>query len=306
MPQALTPKIIVPFRPSAEDVRWGGAFCQDIVVYLRPETNGIQTESVLFRVFKDPKWHSRVELVHLANVPGAFLNEHSVVERHYSHRIRFARQGAEAFTSAMKQTFSRYFGIPFDEAKIVGAFTAMNILGLDEEQLFAVWVPVYDLLEMEGQLIKRVQPNLFVVNYDIPALLTKHSEETDVASMVFRTNLSYADFKPAVRQIRESLVREGLLDPDKPEHRVFHWSRGPWEQLLDARGYVYTVRDDPVELKELAFGRYLVEQGETEESLQTLMNSPFLNGRNLFTGTLYATFDDAYAWYRKARDQEMH
>jgi len=299
VPRALTPKIIVPFRPSVGDARWAG-FCQDMVVYLRPETNGIQTESVLFRVFKDPQWHSRVELVYLANVPGAFLTARGVVERHYSHRILFARQGAAAFTAPMRETFTRFFGLPFESAQVVGAFEAMTLLDLDEEELFGIWVPVYDLLDIEGQLVKRVRDDLFVVNYDIPALLTKHHDDTDVAAMVFRTNLSYEEFKPAVLQIRESLVREGLLDPDKPEHRVFHWSRGPFEQLLDAQGYVYTVRDEPVDLRDLAFGRYLLDHGETEESIQAALNDPLATGRNLFTATLFATFDHALTRWRSA------
>jgi len=260
LPQALTPKIIVPFRPLGGEGRCTGA-CQDIVVYLRPETNGIQTESVLFRVFKDPKWHSSVELVYLANVPGAFLTDRGVIEHHYSHRIRFAREGARAFTPAMAETFRRFFGVSLDHARVVGAYEAIGILEMDEEALFKIWVPVYDLLDLEGQLVKRVQDNLFIVNYDIPALLNKHHSETDVAAMVFRTGLTYQEFKPAVAQIRDSLVKEGLLDPDKPENRVFHWSRGPWEQLLDAHGYVYTVRDEPVAYGDLAFGRSLLDQG---------------------------------------------
>jgi hypothetical protein len=272
-----------------------------MVVYLRPETNGIQTESVLFRVFKDPLWHSKVELVYLANVPGAFLLERGVVERHYAARVKFARQGAEAFTPAMRETFTRFFGVPFDRARVVGAFEALRLLGLDEEGLFRTWVPVYDLLDLEGQLVKRVSDDLFVVNYDIPALLTKHHAGTDVAAMVFRTELSYEEFKAAVDQIRQSLVREGLLDPDKPEHRVFHWSRGPFEQLLDARGYVYTVRDEPVEVADLAFGRFLLDKGETEESILAALNDPFASGTNLFTATLFDTFEGAYSRLRPGR-----
>lgn len=297
MPRALTPKIIVPFRTAFGDGRCTD-FCQDMVVYLRPETNGIQTESVLFRVFKDPAWHSKVDLVYLANVPGAFLGDRGVVERHYAPRIRFARQGAAAFTPAMRETFTRFFGVPFEKARVVGAYEALGLLGLDEEALFRIWVPVYDLIDIEGQLVKRVSDNLFVVNYDIPALMTKHHADSDVAAMVFRTELSYEEFKPAVDQIRRSLVGEGLLDPDKPEHRVFHWSRGPWEQLLDAQGYVYTVRDEPVPLADLAFGRYLLDKGETEETILAALNDPFASGRNLFTATLFATFEGAYARFR--------
>jgi hypothetical protein len=269
-----------------------------MVVYLRPETNGIQTESVLFRVFKDPLWHSRVDLVYLANVPGAFLLDKGVVERHYAARVKFARQGATAFTPAMRDTFTRFFGVPFGQAKVLGAYEAQVLLEMTEEELFRIWVPVYDLLEIEGQLVKRVAGDLFVVNYDIPALLMKHQGETDVAAMVFRTQLSYDEFKPAVIQIREALVKEGLLDPDKPEHRVFHWSRGPFEQLLDAHGYVYTVSDEPVEFSDLAFGRYLLNKGETDETIRAALNDPFASGRNLFTATLFDTFDEAYQRFK--------
>jgi len=297
LPRSLTPKIIVPFRSASGDGRCTD-FCQDLVVYLRPETNGIQTESVLFRVFKDPLWHSKVDLVYLANVPGAFLLERGVVERHYDSRIRFARRGAAAFTPGMAEAFTRFFGVEFDQATVVGAFEAMARLNLDEDGLFRIWVPSDDVLELEGQLIKRVSRDLFVVNYDIPALLTKHHAGTDVAAMVFRTELSYQEIKAAVDQIRQSLVTEGLLDPDKPEHRVFHWSRGPFEQLLDAQGYVYTVSDEPVELGDLAFGRFLLDHGETEESIRAALYDPFATGKNLFTATLFDTFDDAYAWFR--------
>jgi hypothetical protein len=271
-----------------------------MVVYLRPETNGIQTESVLFRVFKDPAWYSKVDLVYLANVPGAFLLERGVVERHYASRITFARHGAAAFTPAMKDSFTRFFGVPFDEANVVGAFDALALLNLDEEGVFQTWVPLRDLLEIEGQLVKRVSEDLFVVNYDIPALLTKHHDGTDVAAMVFRTELSYEEFKSAVEQIRRSLVKEGLLDPDKPENRVFHWSRGPFEQLLDAQGYVYNVSDEPVELSELAFGRFLLDKGETEESIRAALNDPFAAGRNLFTATLFSTFEEAYQRFKES------
>jgi len=300
VPRALTPKIIVPFRGASGDGRCE-EFCQDLIVYLRPETNGIQTESVLFRVFKDPKWHSRVELVYLANVPGQFLVERGVVERHYADRIRFARQGAEAFTPSMRDRFSKFFGVSFESVEVLGAFGALSRLGLDEEGLFQVWVPDHDVLELEGQLVKRLESDLFVVNYDIPALLTKHHGNTDVAAMVFRTGLSYEDFKPAVRQIREALVREGLLDPEKPEHRVFHWSRGPFEQLLDAQGYVYSVRDEPVDFHELAFGRFLLSRGETEASVGAVLAEPFASGSNLFTSTLFNTFERAYSWLKESR-----
>ena len=203
----------------------------------------------------------------------------------------------------MRETFERFFGIPFDKAEIVGAFDALDRLGINEEELFQLWVPVYDILEIEGQLIKRTAENLFIVNYDIPALLHKNHAGTDVAAMVFRTQLSYQDFQPAVDEIRQALVREGILDPDKPERRVFHYSKGPFEQLLDAQGYVYNVRDEPIGLDELPFGRFLLHRGFPLETLRKLLFEPLLTLpgpseipviRNLFSWTLFDSYEAAY------------
>jgi hypothetical protein len=283
-----TPKIIVPFQKARAD-----ELCQEIVVYLRPETNGIQAESVLFRVFRNPAWNAQVKLVYLANIPGEFIQKNRVVERHYASRLEFAQWGAQAFSPAMRQTFERFFGIPFDKADLIGAFEALDRLHLNEEELFQLWVPVYDILEIEGQLIKKTADNCFVVNYDIPALMHKNHAGTDVAAMVFRTTLGYEAFRPAVDSIREALIAEGLLLADKAERRVFHWSKGPFEQLLDAQGYVYTVRDEPVGWDELAFGRYLLDQGWSKLTIDDCLGRPFQFGPNLFSATLFATFEQA-------------
>ena len=284
-----TPKIIVPFQPAEKSL-----LCQEIVVYLRPETNGIQTESVLFKVFRTPEWSGQVKLVYLANIPGEFIQQRAVVEHHYATRIEFARWGAQAFLPAMRATFERFFGIPFDRADIIGAFEALDRLGLDEDQLFELWVPVHDILEVEGQLIKKTADNVFVVNYDIPALLHKNHVGTDVAAMVFRTTLDYEGFRPAVETIRSALIQQGLLSPEKVERRVFHWSKGPFEQLLDASGYVYTVRDEPVAWSDLAFGRYLADRGWSKATVDDCLARPLQFGQNLLTATLFSTFEQAH------------
>ncbi|MEI8095289.1 MAG: hypothetical protein WCG80_13855 [Spirochaetales bacterium] len=284
-----TPKIIVPFQRAPD-----GVACQEIVVYLRPETNGVHAESVLFRVFRTPEWNDQVKLVHLANLPGEFIQKRQVVEQHYAARIEFAQKGAQAFLPSMRQTFSRFFGIPFEKADLIGAFEALDRLGLTEEELFQLWVPVHDILEIEGQLIKKTADNVFIVNYDIPALLHKNHAGTDVASMVFRTTLGYDAFRPAVDVIRQALIREGLLSADKVERRVFHWSKGPFEQLLDAQGYLYDVRDQPVAFSELAFGRFLLDRGWSVATIEDCLARPFQFGANLFSSTLFATFEEAF------------
>ena len=289
-----TPKILVPFQKAPD-----GVDCQEIVVYLRPETNGVQTESILFRVFRGAEWNSQVKLVYLANLPGGFLRQRQVVEKHYSLRLDFARKGVALFTVAMRATFRDFFRVPFEAAEVIGAYEALERLNLSSEELFQLWVPAEDILELEGQLIKKVAGNLFVVNYDIPAVLEKNHVGTDYAAMVFRTPLSYQAFRPAVEAIRKALVSEGLLAAERAERRVFHWSKGPFEQLLDASGHVYNVRDEPVSWDELSFGRYLLAKGWTTTEIEDCLERPFQFGVNLLSNTNFATFEEAWSFVQE-------
>ena len=54
--------------------------CQDIFVYLRPESNGIVVESAIMRAISRRKeMEERIRLVYLANLPGGFLSRSRVI-----------------------------------------------------------------------------------------------------------------------------------------------------------------------------------------------------------------------------------
>ncbi|MCK5199565.1 MAG: hypothetical protein KAR21_14495, partial [Spirochaetales bacterium] len=130
------PTIVVPFAGACESTQ-----CQDVFVYLRPESNGIAVESALMKgVSKIPDWQKNINLVYLANLPGDFLNEKGVVEEHYQTRVKFAKRGKNLFTPFMGRIFENHFKIGFGEAEVIGSFEALSILGLDEEELFSLWV----------------------------------------------------------------------------------------------------------------------------------------------------------------------
>ena len=127
---------------------------QDIFVYLRPECNGVAVESALMKgVSKIPNWQKTVNLVYLANLPGDFLNEKGVVEEHYNTRIKFARKGKSLFTPYMEDVFSAFYKISFTDAKIIGAYSALSMLGLNEDELFKLWVDLDDSLIVNGQTV---------------------------------------------------------------------------------------------------------------------------------------------------------
>jgi hypothetical protein len=292
-----SPQILVPLKPLT-----GSFQGQDIVLYLRPESNGVQVESVLFRVFSKSAWKKRLTLAYFANLPGEFILHHRIVEHHYASRLDFAARGKIAFTPQMRQTFERFFGLPYDKAQIYGSFEALQLLKLSAEELFQLWVPVYDILEIEGQLVKRLPDNKFIINYDIPALLHKNHAGTDVAVLVVRTDLDYDGFRPVVEEVRSSLIEAGLLDPTKTERRVFHYSKGPFEQLLDGLGYIWKTPTEPASLFELSFGAYLAQRGWTEKALLHRLRHPITwfydsNGalveQNIFAYTLFDDYQTA-------------
>jgi hypothetical protein len=110
------PKILVPYLGP------GKLGQMDIVVYLRPETNGVDVESTLFRELREPAYVDHFQLVYLANLPGVYLRNTHVINEHYHQRIRFAQEGSRLLLRKMIVRFERLFGEKFDHDLIIGAF----------------------------------------------------------------------------------------------------------------------------------------------------------------------------------------
>lgn len=262
------PSILIPY-PGPVEEGW-----QDIFLYLRPETNGVQIESAILKVFSQQKSYKKdLELAYMANLPGEFMMANHVVENHYQAQLHFAVHGKAAFTPYMRYLFTRYFQVPFEKAEIYGAFTALRAFRLSPEELFSLWVDPADLLEMNGQIIKRLGDN-FIVNYNIPALLHKHTQQTDIAVLMFRTRLSYPEFVATVEEVRTALVDMGYIKPTYPLGRVFHYSKGPMDQIRDGLGYLYHSNGKSIPIEDLSFCRYLFERGIQPQVLLNLIKFP--------------------------------
>jgi hypothetical protein len=299
------PTVLVPFGgPLIDD----GA--QDIFLYLRPESNGVLVESILFKVVRQNRlYREKCELVYLANIPGDFIIKNKIIEQHYHLKIHFARRGKKAFTPSMQQSFEKYFNMPFARSKIVGSFTALRILNLDYEELFKLWVPVYDLAIIHGQTIKRVN-DLFIVNYDIPAILHRNSRKTDIATMLFRSYLSQQEFHHMVEDMRKLLVRERVIQADRPLARTFHYSRGPFEQILDGIGYLYSKDAQHLPLQSISFAHFLVKNGYHKHDILQIIRNPIVNfetdnggiiEENIFSYTSEDTFAQALNKFKSVK-----
>lgn len=274
------PAVLVPYPgPSVDPAT------EDIFVYLRPESNGYLVESLILKVIqKNPEYKQRIFFVYLANIPGEFILKNHIVERHYQTRLRFAVLGKKLFTEFMRRDFETYFKQPFDQAEIVGSFEALRMLSWTPDQLFELWVPPEDVLVTSGQSVKRFR-DLFIVNYDIPALVQKNAQGTDIAVMLFRTSLGYERFALMFKEMERALREAKILAEGVPVDRVFHYSKGPFEQILDGRDYLYSKAGTHIPCEELSFATYLLQKGIPKETIRGVIEHPIVRYYDE-TGTL--------------------
>lgn len=303
------PTIVVPFAGACESIR-----CQDVFVYLRPESNGIAVESALMKgVSKVPDWQDNINLVYLANLPGDFLIAKGVVAEHYQTRVKFAKRGKNLFTPFMGMIFGDHYKVDFTEAEVIGSFKALSLLGLDEEELFSLWVHEDDMLIVNGQTIKRVG-KYFIVNSDIPAILHKNNAKTDIAVMIFRTVFWGKDLYNVILKMTEVLLEEEILHSESQFSHVFHYSKGPFEQILDAVGFLYDSDGNHLPLQSIRFYNFLLEKGLRPSEIEHFIRQPLLQFRNedgmigeksIFNATKDLSYDESLRIIRSATAQVL-
>lgn len=296
------PTIILPYPGASDEPN-----SQDIFVYLRPETNGVLAESTILKVVKAAnEGVPHLKLIFLANFPGGFIVENHVVEQYYALKLHFAVMGKSVFTESMKHRFFQWFKVPFEEADIIGSFRALELLGKEPEELFDTWVHEQDVCLINGQCIKKIG-TWYVVNYDIPALIHKNSKNTDIAVMVFRCKVPYEQVKELVQEMHKALCAAGILNPRFDAARAFHYSKGPFEQILDGITYLSADRQLNLRLADFTYARWLMEQGLDGREICSLLMNPVVeiqhaNGNVTEENFLhYTQFDDFETGLRKYR-----
>lgn len=266
------PTIVLPYMVSE-----GEPGTKDLFVYLRPETNGIIVESLLFGVIHENEaFRNGTTLVYLANLPGDFVSSRKVIERHYFLKCEMARKGKECFTPLMIQRFEKWYNVKWDDVNVISAYNALDILDISSKELFDIWVKDRDFFYVHGQSVKKVG-NYYVVNYDIPELLKKNSASTDIAVMVFRTTLNNRDLTLLISKMEVALKEGGAINPDTPPRRCFHYSKSPLEEILDGLGYLYSDDGSSVLMESLSFVSYLISMGLEREYIYKLVYYPIVS-----------------------------
>ena len=303
------PTVIIPYRGVSENLD-----CRDIFVYLRPETNGVLVESSLMRVIDQTAlYREKIELIYLANIPGVFIVKNKIVEDHYRYKLPFARRGGSLFTVSMQERFELHFLESFDARRVIGAFEALSALQLTEEELFATRVGEDLVLNLNCQIIKKIE-DVYVVNYDIPALLHKNNYETDIAVMLFRSTLANSDFHRMIEEMNDSLEKNGVLKAGLSYSRAFHYSRGPFEQILDARGHLYAQDGTHVPLSDMQFCSFLRTKGAECREIEMTLDNPIMTFRTdsgevvedcIYTRTQDVSYQEAHRILERSESQYL-
>ena len=289
------PTVLVPYTGSSPD-----SDSRDVFVYLRPETNGVLVESTLLKIIESSSFYRQsIQLVYLANIPGQYIVKQGIVEDHYRYKMPYTKTGRGSFTPYMRSRFEEHFSVPFGASRIVGAFDALEILNLSSDELFELWVPESSVLQVNCQMIKKIG-DIYVINSNIPALLHKNTNSTDIAVMIFRSKLSNDGFHHMIQDMIGALRHMGILGKATPFGRAFHYSRGPFEQLLDARGHLYDTDGYHLPLSEMQFCSFLRDRGILCEEVNKILDFPIMQFRSSSGAIVEAcifdfTADDSYA-----------
>lgn len=245
--EEVKPDILIPYTVSGhlEELRNASI----AVISVRPETNKVIYEAAIIHAISP-----FAKVIYLANLSGNLLNDKAIIAAHYSCQLQFAIEGKSemALYPEMIQAFEEKFQVPFAEARIIGAFDAILDYGLvrDFEELFATIVPDSDFLVFYGQTIKKIA-GYYVLNYDIPAIITRHHENTAMFIIAIQLKDNQHSFSDLHRLIYERMCQNantGLIGPQVQQElplawyervrRTYHMSRSHIEAMFDLTDYV--------------------------------------------------------------------
>lgn len=286
----IKPDILIPYSGAAEKNKLGHSSITMIAV--RPETNRVDYEATIIKSVA-PYAH----VVYMANLSGILMNDKAIVLCHYSSQLQFAVNGKDEMAKypEMIAAFEKKFKVKFEAAPIVGAYSAILDYKVkkDGDELFRTMVPNTDFLEMYGQTIKKIE-GFYVLNYDIPAIVTRHHEGTNIFIMALRLVDESIGFSSLHHMIYDNMCRNqntAIQGPDTREklplewydriRRTYHMSRSHIEAMFDLTDFVFKDEGQRICFAETPLGQRLLQEGvmtetQLEERLTLLKESPLV------------------------------
>ena len=268
----VTPDLLIPYRVDRETL----AKASILLIYVRPETNKINYEAAIIRGAAP-----YADAVYLANLSGNLVNNKAITASHYSIQLQFAIEGKDKLKKypEMVRRFEEKFGEDFDEADIIGSYDAIVDYRIkrNSDELFETLVPDEDFLELYGQTIKRIG-KFYIINYDIPAIITRHHENTAMFIVALRLKTDEISFLDIDYYIYKNMCKNETTSPlglkkrqslpwYKLVRRTYHISRSHIEAMFDLTDYVFKNEKERIDYVDTPLGKRLLEEGIIEEDL---------------------------------------
>jgi hypothetical protein len=288
--EEVKPDVLIPYIASNDKAKLAdSSMC---VISVRPESNKVKYEATIIQSVSP-----FADAVYLASLSGSLVNDKAIIATHYSSQLQFAINGKKEMSKypEMVSVFEEKFNENFHGAPIIGAYEAILDFKIrsDGEDLFRTMVPASDFLDLYGQTIKKID-GYYVLNYDIPAIITRHHKETHMFIMALRLKDNSTRFSELHHLIYDNMCKNEettILGPKSREklpmewynriRRTYHMSKSHIEAMFDLTDYVFKDESERIDFAATPLGQRLIKEAilpedQLEQRMALLKNNPLV------------------------------
>ena len=280
----------------------------EVFFFLKPEITQLAPErfaealAVVFGQFE--RYRLTVRAVSILGAD--FLKRHRLIEAHYGLINRAATEGVRALSPGAKSAFERSFGQPAEKSEILGAFEFLaRFPEFTPASLREFWARDESVKLAGGvYVVRRLIGNeeIWLINGFHP-LQVEHftAPGRSIVAFVLRTETPWRTLRHEMlgatapneavpgslrRYFWENRDRLGIIAFNQSNNGA-HLSAGPLESIAEIRRFLRdNDRNAPLDLAEIATGRFLLDFGIDRNRLERLVqNEPDANGTFPFDAT---------------------
>jgi len=253
------------------------------VIYVRPQTNIVSYEKA---ILKGTQKYANVS--YMANLNGMLFLKDALILDHYACEYRFAIYAGQEIEKypEMIDKFENFFNIKFKNAKIIGSFDAILLLGKSPKELYDCFVEEKEFLKLYGQTIKKIK-DFYIVNYDIPQIINEYNTHTNI----FIVSICFKKEEYSFEEVNQSIINEilnddkaAIIDEDKLNSlsmydkikRTYHLSSNHIKAMFDMTDFIFKNDCTRINFIETPLGKNLIDSGFTEDHLKSIKEYPIL------------------------------
>jgi len=287
----------------------------ELVFFIKPELFDVGQDQAIFnslQLIKEKFTAYTVEINGAAIIPGAVLEKHGIMNRHYGFINQLSRKASELVNADIRQQIRSTLGIPnLADHQIMGGHEFLDHYQSDIKTLSEVWFAqeanklrsgfyfIEDTFEGES---------IILVNGFHPSQLAHFTREDHrILLMLLHTNTDWMKLKFDLvgdtfpeRAKNESIRGQLYANPERfgqSEVTIntngVHLSAGPFESAFEVVNFFGPLLDiDPVQTPPLAMKKAILASIPENEALALLAN-PDINESDLFSETENLNTDEA-------------